>query len=168
LTIAGRLPARLVALVALGTAALAVAATAAVAVDGKQATPHQRHFVLYEHDTSRQSIDLGDPGPSLGDIFAFGGNVSDAQGGPAIGRMAGSCTTTSDTEILCVAAFTLDGGQITYQGIVDTGVFFTGQSVEFAVTGGTGPYRNARGTLTGRILPEPTDGSDAQFIVDLT
>jgi hypothetical protein len=30
-----------------------------------------------------------------------------------------------------------------------------------------GPYRKARGTVTGQILPEPPSGSDASFTVDL-
>jgi len=148
----------------LGGVFLIVGGVAEGAAPGEQ---HRGQFTLYEHDTTRQGIDLGDAGFSVGDLFVFGGNVSDRQGGPTIGRMAGQCTNTSDSEILCTAAFTLDGGQITFQGIVDTGTFFGGRPVDFAVTGGTGPYRNARGILTGRILPEPPDGSDAQFIVRL-
>jgi hypothetical protein len=124
----------------------------------------QAQLTLYQHDTSQQYVDVGDPGPSVGDQFVFGGDVSESQGGPKVGRMAGSCTNSSDTEILCSAAFTVAGGQITYQGIAETGSFYGGQPTDFAITGGTGRYRKASGTLTGRILP---DSSDAEFIVDL-
>ena len=122
------------------------------------------HFRLFQHDTSQQYVDVGDAGPSVGDQFVFGGDVSKQQGGARIGRMAGQCTNSSDAEILCSAAFTLGGGQITYQGIAETAAFYGGQPTAFAITGGTGRYRDAAGTLTGTILP---DSSDAVFIVDL-
>lgn len=126
-----------------------------------------KHFTLYNHDTHQAFLDLGDPGPSVGDLYVFGGDVSEQQGGTPIGRLAGQCTTISDTEMLCTSSFTVNGGQISFQALVDVTVFFAGQPFEFAVTGGTGPYRKARGTVIGQILPEPPSGSDARFTVDL-
>jgi hypothetical protein len=128
---------------------------------------NQDHFTLYNHDTHQAFLDLGDPGPSVGDQYVFGGDVSKQQGGTPIGRMSGQCVTISDTEMLCTSSFTFNGDQISFQALVDVTVFFAGQPFEFAVTGGTGSYRKARGTVTGQILPEPPSGSDARFTVDL-
>jgi hypothetical protein len=143
--------------------ALAVCIGASGAAKG---SPNQ-HFTLYNHDTNRALLDLGDPGPSVGDQYIFGGNVSEQQGGTPIGRMSGMCATISDTEWLCNSSFTYNGGQISFQALVDVTVFFNNQPFDFAVTGGTGPYRNAHGTVTAQILPNPPSGSDGIFTVDL-
>jgi|SRR6185436_11923194 len=145
---------------------LAVVATAP-SLGAANGSPNQDHFTLYNHDTHQAFLDLGDPGPSVGDQYVFGGDVSKHQGGTPIGRMSGQCATISGTEMLCTSSFTFNGGQISFQALVDVTVFFAGQPFEFAVTGGTGPYRKARGTVTGQILPEPPSGSDARFTVDL-
>jgi hypothetical protein len=144
-----------------GALAMCIGATAGAA----NGSPN--HFNLYNHDTHQAFLDLGDPGPSVGDQYVFGGDVSEQQGGTPIGRMSGQCATISDTEMLCTSSFTCNGGQISFQALMDVTVFFAGQPFEFAVTGGTGPYRKVRGTVTGQILPEPPSGSDARFTVDL-
>lgn len=146
-----------------GALAVAIGATGGTA----SGNPHRDHFTLYNHDTDQAFLDLGDPGPSVGDQYIFGGNVSKQQGGPTVGRMSGQCATISDTEMLCNSSFTFNGGQVSFQALVDVTVFFAGQPFDFAVTGGTGPYRSARGTVTGQILPNPPGGSDARFTVDL-
>ncbi|HKI05518.1 MAG TPA: hypothetical protein VKK31_26285 [Thermoanaerobaculia bacterium] len=151
------------ALAVAGALAVCIGATASAA----NGSPNPNHFTLYNHDTHQAFLDLGDPGPSVGDQYVFGGDVSEQQGGTPIGRMSGQCVTISDTEMLCTSSFTFNGGQISFQALVDVTVFFAGQPFEFALTGGTGPYRKARGTVTGQILPEPPSGSDARFTIDL-
>ena len=150
---------------------LAVACALAVGIGATGGTangsPKNGHFTLYNHDTSQAFLDLGDPGPSVGDQYVFGGDLSKQQGGAPIGRIAGQCTTISDTEILCTSSFTFNGGQVSFQALVDATVFYAGQPFEFAVTGGTGPYHSAEGTVTGQILPNPPSGTDARFTVDL-
>jgi hypothetical protein len=154
----------LILILAAGGAIALVAAVAFPAAGSASKGAPGARFTLYQHDTSQQYVDLGDAGPSVGDQYVFGGDVSDTLGGPAVGRMAGQCTTSSDTEILCAASFTIGGDQIAYQGIAETATFYGGEPTPFAVTGGTGRFRKASGTLTGRILPA---GSDAEFVVDL-
>src|SRR5215203_162328 len=151
------------ALAVAGALAVCIGATASAA----NGSPNPNHFTLYNHDTHQAFLDLGDPGPSVGDQYVFGGDVSEQQGGTPIGRKSGQCVTISDTEMLCTSSFTFNGGQISFQALVDVTVFFAGQPFEFALTGGTGPYRKARGTVTGQILPEPPSGSDARFTIDL-
>ena len=150
-------------LVVLGALAVNIGATGA---DSDRVT-HPDRFTLFNHDTHQAFLDLGDPGPSVGDQYVFGGDVSKQQGGTPIGRLSGQCATISDTEMLCTSSFTVNGSQISFQALVDVTVFFARQPFEFAVTGGTGSYRKASGTVTGQILPEPPSGSDAVFTVDL-
>ncbi|HXU34020.1 MAG TPA: hypothetical protein VN851_25900 [Thermoanaerobaculia bacterium] len=149
------------------TLALGVAFAVCIGANADAANGNPNHFTLYNHDTHQAFLDLGDPGPSVGDQYVFGGDVSKQQGGTPIGRLSGQCTTISDIEMLCTSSFTYNGGQISFQALVDVTVFFAGQPFEFAVTGGTGAYRKARGTVIGQILPEPPSGSDALFTVDL-
>jgi hypothetical protein len=165
MTMPRRRPAVLL-MLAIGTALVAVAGGLAVLPAAGAAggiAGHER-LRLLQHDTSQQYVDVGVAGPSVGDQFVFGGDVSRIPGAAKVGRMAGSCVNSSDTEILCSAAFTVGGDQITYAGIAQTATFYGGQPTDFAITGGTGRYREAAGTLTGTIQP---DSSDAVFVVNL-
>ena len=74
---------------------------------------------------------------------------------------------SSEAELLCSGAFTVEDGQITFQGLVDVFPFFTNHPVDFAITGGTGPYDKARGTVTVLILPDVPNGTDAVLTIDL-
>lgn len=148
------------------TGGLAAAGTAGL-VPATGSAKDGNSFQLFNHDTSQGFADLGEPGPSVADQYVFGGDISERQGGARIGRIAGQCATSSDREALCQSAFTLPDGQITFSAIIDTATFFGGQPADFAITGGTGRYRNARGVLTGRILPDPPGGTDAVFTVRL-
>ena len=141
--------------------------TAFPASGQKDGSPYRGSFSLHQHDTSRESIDLGAPGPSVGDQLVIGGDVFDHQGGTRVGRSAAHCTFLSDAEILCSGAFTLEDGQITFHGLVNIFTFFTNHPVDFAITGGTGPYSHTRGTVTVLILPDVPDGTDAVLTVTL-
>jgi hypothetical protein len=46
----------------------------AIAIGSPESGPLRTHFTLFQHDTSQQSLDLGDPGPSVGDQYVFGGD----------------------------------------------------------------------------------------------
>jgi hypothetical protein len=141
--------------------------TALPASGQKDGGKSRDRFTLFQHDTSQQSIDLGDPGPSVGDQLVLGGDIYNHQGGTLVGRSAAHCTFSSEAEILCSAAFTVEDGQITFQGIVDVFTFFTNHPVDFAITGGTGRYSQARGTVTVLILPDVPNGTDAVLTIDL-
>lgn len=164
-----RTPFRGLLLRALPAVSLLLLALTALPASGSQEDggTYRGRFNLFQHDTTQQSIDLGDPGPSVGDQLVLGGDLSNHQGGTLVGRSAGQCTFSSEAEILCLAALSLEDGQITFQGIVDTFTFFTNHPVDFAITGGTGPYHKARGTVTVLILPGVPNGTDAVVTVDL-
>ena len=92
-------------------------------------------------------VDTGKKGPSLGDYFTLHGPLH-KQGGAIVGRVFAVCTVVQvkPIEFNCVGAFSLSGGQITFQGV------FHGQNNQppftFTITGGTKAYQTAQGQIT--------------------
>ena len=77
--------------------------------------------------------------PPVGNRFVFSSTLTDAAGNPA-GHDGGDCTTTNpDGEALCTIAVSLGRGEIALAGLA------TGTDNTFAITGGTGAYRDATG-----------------------
>lgn len=101
-----------------------------------------------------QQIDLGEEGPSVGDVYVFSGPLFDEAEEEELGRIDGHCTTTSspgpsaEARRLCIANATFveerEGAEIDTQGVGR----LEAEDVVLAVTGGTGYYRNARGVAT--------------------
>ena len=94
-------------------------------------------------------IDNGAPGPSLGDRLVFTSELFTPRG-QRVGRTAADCLVVRIEEdereseqqvVQCVISAELAEGQITVQGL--------GQGLDnvFAITGGTGAYRTARGEV---------------------
>jgi allene oxide cyclase-like protein len=98
-------------------------------------------------------LDLGAPGPSMGDQIISHDLLFDAAG-RQVGHDGVACTITDPDggpEAQCTATFALPGGQLTTQ-------FLNAPPPvkHFAVTGGTGAYRKARGDA---VLVENGDGT---------
>ena len=101
-------------------------------------------------------IDLGAPGPSIGDRLTFSNPIFDTSGA-RVGRDAAECVIVrvDPTEpparqqvVQCTISVQLTDGQITTQGMAQ------GTENYFAVTGGTGAYREAKGEVLARdIVP---------------
>jgi hypothetical protein len=109
--------------------------------------------VVAPRDVEEQ-IDLGEEGPSVGDLYVFSGPIYDESESSELGRIDGQCTTTSspgpsaEARRLCIASATFveehEGAEIDTQGVGR----LEAEDVVIAVTGGTGDYRNARGEAT--------------------
>lgn len=107
---------------------------------------------LVAKEVSSGFLDLGDADFSQGDQFPFTNDLY--RGDQKVGEDGGWCVVTRLTEdgaatLECLGANSLPGGQITVQGVVTYG---PGEEVKrepyhFAITGGTGKYRAARGTV---------------------
>ena len=103
-------------------------------------------------------VDVGAPGPSLGDMFVFSEELRER--GRDVGTSGGVCTVTETVPPYtvvtthCVATLSLRRGQITLQGLVE----FQGEDdpgpVTVALTGGTGAYRGASGEAVIRDVSE--------------
>ena len=101
-----------------------------------------------------QEADLGEEGPSVGDLYAFSGPLLDESEDTELGRFDGVCTTTSspgpsaEARRLCNVTATLveerEGAEIDAQGVGR----IEAEDVVFAVNGGTGDFRDARGQAT--------------------
>ena len=100
---------------------------------------------VYSTNTEQRYVDVGGDGPGLGDMFVFRSNL--ARDGHRVGHTGVVCTFTSvrHQETQCLGSAKLSGkGEITIQGLN------AGQRKQFsfAITGGTGDYEGAQGTLT--------------------
>jgi hypothetical protein len=130
-------------------------------------------LALFERDTVQHQADLGGPGPGPGDQFIYAGDVFDRPGGVFLGTTGGSCTTLTGNDTsgqeTCNATFSLAGGQIVVQGVVDTAaVFVRNETVPLSIIGGTGMYQNARGDGTVQLVAGVPNLTDANFVLNLT
>jgi allene oxide cyclase len=123
-----RFPMNKLAFVLVALAGLVVAATAA-------ASPTTLH--LTEKQTFQHYVDKGAKGESAGDIRTFGGTVLAA--GKPVGHDRIRCVVGTT----CSARVWLAGGSLISKAFVARGPNFTAK-----ITGGTGTYEGARGTVT--------------------
>jgi hypothetical protein len=126
-------------------------------------------FRIVGRDVASAWLDLGDPGNSLGDQFHFTSDLiqlpRSGVGPPPrragvprerkVGEDGGVCSVAriapdGATTFHCVGTNSLPLGQITTQGLVTygPGEEFRQEPYSFAITGGTGKYRAARGAVT--------------------
>lgn len=131
---------------------LAPAAASAQSNGNKPAWKVLHFFERGEGDIA--FIDSGAPGPSIGDRLVFSNPIFDTDG-QRIGRDGADCLIVriDPTEpparqqvVQCTISVQLADGQITVQGLAQ------GTENYFAVTGGTGAYREARGEVLARDI----------------
>ena len=135
-------------------AVLAVLILGGLGVASTLAAAGQSTFTVVTPVQEEQEIDLGEQGASVGDLYVFSGPLYDESEESQLGRLDGECTTTSspgpssEARRLCLvnATFTeeREGAEIDAQGVGR----LEAEDVVFAVTGGTGAFRNARGQAT--------------------
>ena len=140
---------RTTAMVGLGLAGAGVAVASAAPGEADRAGTEVIHAVRTTEDAT--GLDLGAPGNTLGDQQAFTARFE--VDGRNIGFDGGVCTLVRLPLVYqCVATNSLPKGLLTAQGLIDyekaPGPF------SFAITGGTGQYRAARGDV--RILSGET------------
>jgi hypothetical protein len=138
----------LVALVALIITSGARAARTSAEMSTPTAGAGNATLILIEHADHVTEIDLGELGPSVGDMLVWGpnalyddGNANDT--GPTTQGTCIAFNTTSD----CLAAETIvfpDGSTLEFQGIERAG----GVPSVRTIVGGSGRYLGAVGTMT--------------------
>jgi hypothetical protein len=148
-----RLYTAVLALVALGVL-VAGAAVATANGNGK------RTLRIVATEIQSEFVDLGTPGPSLGDEFVFSETLF--RRGREVGVSGGVCTATQVTapyDVLmfhCVATLSLRRGQITLQGLIEVQGEDDPGPFTVAITGGTGAYRGAGGEAVIRDVGPAT------------
>jgi len=98
-----------------------------------------------------QPTGVGPEDPSIGDMVVFTTRLTQARRRTGRGHIVCTVTQPRPRVASCVATFRLADGQITAQGLVGEGQR-EGDRVAAAITGGTGRYAGARGTLQARPL----------------
>jgi hypothetical protein len=117
-------------------------------------TGSEESFTVVAVLEEEQEEDLGEEGPSIGDLYAFSGPLFDESEDTELGRFDGVCTTTSspgpsaEARRLCNVTATFveerEGAEIDAQGVGR----IEAEDVVFAVNGGTGDFRDVRGQAT--------------------
>ena len=137
---------------AVAVAALATGSVASAAGehdDGRDGDDRHKVRVL-STNTEEAFVDVGEPDFSLGDAFVFTSDLT--RHGEHVGHTGVVCTTTSVAreESQCVGTAKLPRGQIAIQGLLagEPEVF------TFPITGGTGAYEGADGTLVVKPLSD--------------
>jgi hypothetical protein len=162
-------------LAALAVPALVVGTgTAALAGGGPVTFKSHKLTLVLDSDLPVTIIDLGDPGPSAGDIRAFTFPLHEKGDDAEVARLRGSVTVTEIGELdgeqvefrSGVVTISFDGGG----SIVATGVYTapgrevrtSERPVERPIVGGTGKYKGASGQLTQRL----DDDGNVENILD--
>lgn len=118
-------------------------------------------LLVVERPINEHTIDLVPKGDSVGDIVALRNPIYERTDRTQIGEDQGYCVrTVVGKRYECFWTLILTRGQITAEGPVSD----SGES-DLAVTGGTGIYGGARGTL--RVIPLPGKLTAYEFIYDL-
>jgi allene oxide cyclase len=101
-------------------------------------------LTVVEHAVTDTVIDVGKSGDSTGDLLTFHNKIYDEADATVVGSDQGSCIRISPKRGSweCVYTTFLEGGSIT----VET-PFYDAKASVGAVTGGTGTYSGASGTL---------------------
>jgi len=145
-----------------GTLSLLGAGTLAHADDESHATTIR----LVERAVDVTFQDSGTPGPSIGDRIVFTSDLFDLED-HKVGRDGADCVIVridaaappAEQQIVqCLISVELPRGQITFQGLAQ------GTENFFAVTGGTGAYRAARGQAFAKDI---TPLVEAQITITL-
>ncbi|MCP9622163.1 hypothetical protein FOH10_32445 [Nocardia otitidiscaviarum] len=108
------------------------------------------------------SLDLGQPGVSVGDMDVYFGNA--IQDGRRVGRGGGSCQVIhvdgENVTMQCTITMEIADGSVTMQSLWVRGA----SPLDMAITGGTGTYREARGTVRFWDIGTPNERARAEII----
>jgi len=135
--------------VALGTLGAAVAAWASSPARHGGGVKSLR---VIEHATTDATTDTGAQGDSAGDVLTFANEVFDRTDARRVGTDQGYCIrVVSGSSYECNWTTFLPGGQIVVEG-----PFYDAKDSTLAVTGGTGRFRRAHGTMDLHALENGT------------
>lgn len=136
-------------------------AAAVLAVLAAIPTLAAQRIQLVEHADTDATLDLGAKGDSVGDLLTFANPVFDSANKTRVGSDQGYCVRViAGKSWECFWTLRLEDGQITVEGPF----YDTGDSV-MAVTGGTGKYAGAKGSM--KLHPRDAKGSSYDFVYEL-
>jgi allene oxide cyclase len=116
---------------------------------------------LVERPLGETTVDLGKKGDSRGDLLVFSNEVFDAANKVRVGSDQGYCVRiTAGKSWECIWTLILKTGLITVEG-----PFMDDGDSLFAITGGTGEYLGAKGSMT--LHPRDAKATSYDFTYDL-
>jgi hypothetical protein len=118
-------------------------------------------IVVVERPVGETTVDLGPKGDSVGDLLVFANKVYDSANKAQVGSDQGYCVRTLVGKSWeCFWTLVLKDGQITVEGpFMDTGDSL------MTVTGGTGKYAGAKGSM--KLHPRDATPTGYDFTYDL-
>jgi hypothetical protein len=116
---------------------------------------------VVERPVGETTVDLGPKGDSIGDLLVFANGIFDAANKAQIGSDQGYCVRiTVGKSWECNWTMMLKGGQITVEGpFMDEGDSL------LTITGGTGKYAGAKGSM--KLHPRDAKSTSYDFTYDL-
>jgi len=116
---------------------------------------------VVERPVGETTVDLGPKGDSVGDMLVFANGIFDSDNKTQVGTDQGYCVRTIVGKSWeCFWTLTLAAGQITVEGpFLDTGDSL------MVVTGGTGKYAGAKGSM--KLHPRDATPTGYDFTYDL-
>ncbi len=138
-------------------AVLVVAVTAWGNPRGDHDHKRGKTITVIEHPTTDVTTDTGQTGDTVGDILTFANDVFDSTDTRKVGTDQGYCIrTVAGVSYECNLTTILGDGSIVVEG-----PFYDAKNSVLAITGGTGRYRKARGTME---LSASEDGTEFTFV----
>jgi hypothetical protein len=134
-------------------AAFAAGAVAVSIAGGKLEEPRVIHVV--EHATTDKLVDIGKVGDSTGDLLTFHNVLFDASNDHQVGRDQGECVRIAPAHGTWECRWTAWIGKM--GSITVEGQFSDTHSTWMAITGGTGMFKNARGTMQLGFRNDPAE-----------
>ncbi|MBN9622330.1 MAG: dirigent protein [Actinobacteria bacterium] len=120
-----------------------VFAAALVAVPAATAAGSGKTISVIEHPITDTTTDIGKKGDSLGDILTFHNPIYDSKDSKQVASDQGYCIRVDvGVSYECTWTNFLKGGQIVVQG-----PYYDAKPSDLAITGGTGKYATARGSM---------------------
>jgi len=118
-------------------------------------------LVVVEHAVTDTTVSVGGPGDKLGNLLVFANPVYDSTNRARVGQDQGYCVRVAvGRSWECFWTLLLKGGQITSEG-----PYYDHGDSMLAVTGGTGRYAGAKGSL--KLHARDAKGSAFDFIYEL-
>ena len=122
------------------------------------AGPNVTRLAVIEHATTDTVVDLTTNGDSTGDLLTFHNELFDSGNDDVVGTDQGECVRIEvGVSWECRWINFLEGGSITVEG-----PFFDDGPSALAITGGTGAYRGARGSM--RLVARDAGGTEFDFV----